>query len=61
MEKKKKTHQELETHQCLESHSVSLVVVVIEGARCDALNMLRGGGHVKMVVVESRWWWSWWW
>ena len=48
---KKKTHQELETHQCLESHSLLSVVVVIEGAHCDALNMLRGGGHVKMVVV----------
>ena len=51
---KKKTHQELETHQRLESHSLSSVVVAIEGACCDALNMLRGGGHVKMMVVELR-------
>ena len=51
---KKKTHQELETHQCLESHSLSSVVVAIEGTCCDALDMLRGGGCVKMMVVELR-------
>ena len=39
---------------CLESHLLSSVVVVISGAHCDVLNMLRGGGCVKMVVVELR-------
>ena len=51
----KKTHQKLETLMCLKSHLSLYVVVVIAGTCCDVLNMLRGGSHVKMVVVESRW------